>query len=114
MEQHGPPQFGKSGKPLPARGGLPRLVLDRVAQPTHDDQEFGRVKDVRHGSTAPTSQGREEIRDQDVTGWSRNGRDGCDVDALASATNGHGGDAPEGVRPGSPCSWPAGRRFKSA
>jgi hypothetical protein len=47
---------------------------------------------------------RDQIRDQDTKGQRRTGRDGCDVDAMASATNGDGGDGEDGLGLGSPCS----------
>jgi hypothetical protein len=48
--------------------------------------------------------GRDQIREQDATGQSRINRDGCDVDAASIATKGDGGDASDGLRPGSLCS----------
>ncbi len=44
---------------------------------------------------------RDQIRDQDTKGQRRTGPDGCDVDAMASATNSYGGpDAAARAGPG--------------
>jgi len=54
----------------------------------------------------------DQIRDQDALGQSRGWAE-CGVDPVASVTNSNGGDASEGMGPGSLCSSPGGRRFKS-
>jgi hypothetical protein len=56
------------------------------------------------GSTEPTPHGRDQIRDQDATGRSSTGRDGGDVAAVVTATNGDGGDGSGGLGLGSLCS----------
>ena len=86
-------------------GRFVRLVVDRyVCSQLMMTKECGRVEDVRHGSREHTPRGRDQIREQDATGQSRIDRDGCDVDAASSATKGDGGDASDGLRPGSLCS----------
>ena len=62
------------------------------------------LEGAKDWSTEPTPHGRDQIRDQDVTGQGDTGRYGCDTAAVASATKGDGGDGSGGLGPGSLCS----------
>jgi hypothetical protein len=91
--------------------GLGRPTLTRLTSSLTSDRRpsrSGLLRATRRCGAVEALRGREstrdQIRDQDATGRSGRDGDGCDVDGVASMTNGDGGDGPDGLRRGSPCS----------